>query len=101
MKPTDFLCLILKMLQIAPEDDIVFALIKAEELKYVRLLGAFYLRLTGRPGDIYTFLEPLLNDYRKVNLRRSDGGWEEGETVDSVVEKLLTRDYFFDIALPR
>ena len=34
--------------------------------RYVRLLGAFYLRLVGRPAEVYQYLEPLLNDYRKV-----------------------------------
>jgi len=101
MKPSNFLCLILKMLQICPEDDIVFSLIRADHLKYVRLLGAFYLRLTGRPADIYTFLEPLLNDYRKINTRHHDGTWIEGATVDSIVDDLLTKDYYFQIALPR
>jgi pre-mRNA-splicing factor 38A len=44
-KPTKFLCLTLKMLQIQPEKEIVIEFIKNEEYKYVRLLGAFYLRL--------------------------------------------------------
>lgn len=37
--------------------------------RYVRLLGAFYLRLTGRPLEVYQYLEPLYNDYRKVGSR--------------------------------
>lgn len=28
--------------------------------------GAFYMRLVGRPLDVYQYLEPLYNDYRKV-----------------------------------
>ena len=69
-QPTRFLCLVLKMLQIQPDDDVVEELVANEEFKYVRALGAFYLRLTGRPADIYAQLEPLLNDYRP--LRRRD-----------------------------
>ena len=38
-KPTDFICLILKMLQIQPDFDIVVELIRNEDYKYVRLLG--------------------------------------------------------------
>ena len=38
-KPTPFLCLILKMLQIQPEREIVMELIQNEEYKYVRALG--------------------------------------------------------------
>ena len=44
MKPTPFLCLVLKMLQIQPEKDIVIEFIKNEDFKYVRALGAYYLR---------------------------------------------------------
>lgn len=35
--------------------------------------GAFYLRLVGRALDIYQYLEPLLNDYRKIRERCLDG----------------------------
>lgn len=31
--------------------------IKNEEFKYVRLLGAFYMRMVGRPLDVYQYLE--------------------------------------------
>jgi PRP38 family len=31
--------------------------IKNEDYKYVRLLGAFYLRLVGRPHEVYQYLE--------------------------------------------
>ena len=98
-KPTKFLCLILKMLQLQPEMDIILEFIKNEEFKYVRVLGAFYLRLTGRPVDIYKYLELLYNDYRKVRHRTNDG-WEVMR-MDQFIDKLLTDDYACDIALPR
>jgi len=41
--------------------------------RYVRVLGAFYLRLVGTPADIYQYLEPLYNDYRKIRLRLTQG----------------------------
>lgn len=41
--------------------------------RYVRILGAFYLRLTGTDVDVYRYLEPLYNDYRKVRQKLSDG----------------------------
>jgi pre-mRNA-splicing factor 38A len=37
--PTNFLCLILKMLQIQPAKEIIIEYIKNEDFKYVRLLG--------------------------------------------------------------
>lgn len=41
--------------------------------RYVRVLGAFYLRLTGTDVDIYRYLEPLYNDYRKLRRKLADG----------------------------
>jgi pre-mRNA-splicing factor 38A len=38
-------------------------------IRYLRALGAFYLRLTGKSKEIYQYLEPLLNDYRKLRVR--------------------------------
>ncbi len=32
----------------------------------VAAAGAFYMRLVGRPLEVYQYLEPLYNDYRKV-----------------------------------
>ena len=40
--------------------------VKIMNFRYVRCLGAFYLRLTGTAIDCYNYLEPLYNDYRKV-----------------------------------
>eukprot|EP00271_Cylindrocystis_brebissonii_P009585 TRINITY_DN2458_c0_g2_i1.p1 TRINITY_DN2458_c0_g2~~TRINITY_DN2458_c0_g2_i1.p1 ORF type:complete len:414 (+),score=93.67 TRINITY_DN2458_c0_g2_i1:104-1345(+) len=99
-KATPFMCLILKMLQIQPEKEIVVEFIKNEDYKYVRILGAFYLRLIGKPLDVYQYLEPLYNDYRKLRRKLADGNFSLSH-VDEVVDELLTKDYSCDIALPR
>jgi pre-mRNA-splicing factor 38A len=98
-KPTRFLCLVLKMLQIQPDDEIVDELINNETFKYVRALGAFYLRLTGRPADIYEKLEPLYNDYRKLKSRNPTD-WKL-LYMDEFIDQLLTEDRVCGIALPR
>jgi len=98
-KPSKFLCLILKMLQIQPERDIVLEFILNEDYKYVRLLGAFYLRLVGKAKDIYQYLEPLYNDYRKIR-KKSDLGWQYSH-VDEFIDELLTAEYCLDVVLPR
>ena len=67
--------------------------------RYVRALGAFYLRLVGKSVEIYTYLEPLYNDYRKLNIRTLAGGWEQ-TTMDAFVEQLLTSEMVCDIAMP-
>ncbi|XP_028792911.1 pre-mRNA-splicing factor 38 [Neltuma alba] len=99
-KPTPFMCLVMKMLQIQPEKEIVIEFIKNEDYKYVRILGAFYLRLTGSDIDVYRYLEPLYNDYRKLRRKLPDGQFSLTH-VDEVIDELLTKDYSCDIALPR
>ncbi|KAF8392640.1 hypothetical protein HHK36_022989 [Tetracentron sinense] len=99
-KPAPFMCLVMKMLQIQPEKDIVVEFIKNEDYKYVRILGAFYLRLTGTDTDVYQYLEPLYNDYRKLRQKLADGRFSLTH-VDEVIDELLTKDYACDIALPR
>ncbi|KAL6964691.1 hypothetical protein U1Q18_035749 [Sarracenia purpurea var. burkii] len=99
-KPTPFMCLVMKMLQIQPEKDIVVEFIKNEDYKYVRVLGAFYLRLTGTDIDVYRYLEPLYNDYRKLRRKSPDGQFSLTH-VDEVIDELLTKDYSCDVAMPR
>uniref|UniRef100_T1H306 Pre-mRNA-splicing factor 38 n=1 Tax=Megaselia scalaris TaxID=36166 RepID=T1H306_MEGSC len=100
IKPTEFLCLTLKMLQIQPEKDIVVEFIKNDEFKYVRALGAFYLRLTGTSVDCYKYLEPLYNDNRKLR-RQNRSGQFELVYMDDFIDELLRSDRVCDIILPR
>ncbi|XP_058130599.1 pre-mRNA-splicing factor 38 [Anopheles ziemanni] len=100
IKPTPFLCLTLKMLQIQPEKDIVVEFIKNEEFKYVRALGAFYLRLTGSSLDCYKYLEPLYNDNRKLRKQNRMGAYELTH-MDEFIDELLREERVCDIILPR
>ncbi|ERM96747.1 hypothetical protein AMTR_s02269p00004750, partial [Amborella trichopoda] len=67
---------------------------------YVRILGAFYLRLVGKPTDVYQYLEPLYNDYRKLRRKSADGSFVLIR-VDEFIDELLTKEHSCDIALPR
>jgi len=98
-KPTHFMCLILKMLQIQPEKEIVYEFIKNEEHRYVRMLGAFYLRLVGKPQEIYNLLEPLYVDWRKVR-RKLESGKTQITHVDEFIDELLHSNYSCDVVLP-
>ncbi|XP_064386956.1 pre-mRNA-splicing factor 38A-like [Halichondria panicea] len=100
IKPTPFLCLILKMLQIQPSKDIIIEFIKMPDYKYVRALGAFYLRLTGDTMECYNYLEPLYNDYRKLK-RMNKNGELELLHIDEFVDELLNQDRACDVILPR
>lgn len=112
-KPTPFLCLAFKMLQLAPDRDIVLEylnftdpgsdneaaedteengdVVKAKgDFKYLRALAAFYIRLTFDAVDVYKYLEPLLLDYRK--LRRRMREHYVLTHIDQFVDDLLTKD---------
>eukprot|EP01055_Gregarina_sp_Pseudo9_P001105 Gregarina_sp_Pseudo_9__1104@NODE_171_length_3858_cov_32_301650_g158_i0_p3_GENE_NODE_171_length_3858_cov_32_301650_g158_i0NODE_171_length_3858_cov_32_301650_g158_i0_p3_ORF_typecomplete_len218_score28_33PRP38/PF03371_15/3_7e55_NODE_171_length_3858_cov_32_301650_g158_i031613814 len=98
-KPTPFLCLVLKLLQIGPSDDVVEEYINATDFKYLQALGAFYLRLTGTDKDIYRLLEPLLNDNRKLIIRQHDGNFTT-IYMDEFIDDLLHAKMYLDVALP-
>lgn len=100
IKPCPFLCLTLKMLQIQPEKDIVVEFIKNEEFKYVRALGAFYMRLTGTSLDCYKYLEPLFNDNRKVRRQNRQAQFELVH-MDEFIDELLRDERVCDVILPR
>jgi len=88
------------MLQIQPEKDIVIEFIKNEDFKYVRALGAYYLRLTGTSIDCYKYLEPLLNDYRKIREQQRDGNFVLSH-MDEFIDSLLHEERVCDVQLPR
>ena len=99
-KPTRFLCLVLKLLQLQPDMDVVVELIENDSFKYVRVLAAFYLRLVGSPLDVYTHLEPLLRDRRRIRIANAEGSFSLSH-VDESVWAMLSGDALFDTALPR
>jgi pre-mRNA-splicing factor 38A len=97
--PTDFMCLVLKLLQIQPEDDIINEYLQASDYKYLVALAAFYIRLTFKAKDVYLKLEPLLADYRKLRARNPNGSYYITH-IDEFIESLLTTDSIFEISLP-
>ena len=97
-RPTEFICLLFKMLQLAPEKAIVLHYLHDPEFKYLRALAALYVRLTFSPKDVFLTLEPLLVDYRKLKLRGQNGF--RLEYMDEYIDRLLTEPRVLDIALP-
>lgn len=90
-KPTPFLCLCMKLLQLMPERDIVLEYLGQTEFKYLTALAAFYVRLTFEAKEVYRVLEPLLGDWRKLRRRTRDGGYAL-TYLDQFVDDLLTKD---------
>jgi pre-mRNA-splicing factor 38A len=98
-KPTPFMCLVLKLLQIQPPLEACVEYIKQDDHKYLRALGSFYMRLVGNPTEVYTFLEPLFTDYRKLAVR-TPTGWELTH-VDELIDSLLRDEHVWDMVLPK
>ncbi|GAA6005782.1 hypothetical protein JCM11491_004008 [Sporobolomyces phaffii] len=99
-RPTEFMCLVLKLLQLQPEREIVLEYLRAEEFKYLRALAAFYVRLTFDSLNVYEVLEPLLDDYRKLRFRGMDGSYQV-TTIDQFADDLLSEEMVCEIQLPR
>ncbi|KAI0138166.1 PRP38-domain-containing protein [Hypoxylon sp. NC0597] len=91
-KPTPFLCLAFKLLQLAPDDSILeeYLSFGGDKFKYLRALACFYVRLTRRAENVYKTLEPFLEDRRK--LRRKGRAGTSLTYVDQFVDDLLTKD---------
>ncbi|GAB7351823.1 hypothetical protein MBLNU459_g2388t1 [Dothideomycetes sp. NU459] len=89
-KPTPFLCLAFKLLQLTPEKDIIRFYLEQDDWKYLRALAAFYIRLTWEPKEIYETLEPYLVDSRKLKRRTREGF--ALSFVDQFIDDLLTKD---------
>lgn len=100
-RPCEFLCLLTKLLQVSPDLDIIRAYItyssghvtndpseQLHDLRYLRALGIAYIRLVCKPEVVYSLLEPMLADYRKVNVIDPSGKFET-ITMDEWTEKLL------------
>ncbi|KAI4734836.1 PRP38-domain-containing protein [Aureobasidium sp. EXF-12298] len=89
-KPTPFLCLAFKLLQLTPEKEIILHYLQQEDWKYLRALAAFYIRLAWEPKDIYETLETYLSDFRKLKRRTRDA--YALSYVDQFIDDLLTKD---------
>lgn len=109
LRPSPFICLLCKLLQIQPEREIVLEYLHAADFKYVarahlhrylRALAAMYIRMTFPAMDVYELLEPLLDDYHKLRYRDMAGNYSLSH-MDEFVDALLTEERVCDLILPR
>jgi pre-mRNA-splicing factor 38A len=91
-KPTPFLCLAFKLLQLAPSDAVLaeYLQLGGEHFKYLRALACFHARLTRRAEDVHRLLEPFLEDHRK--LKRMGRQGTTLTYMDEFVDDLLVKD---------
>ncbi|KAG5987313.1 hypothetical protein E4U54_005043 [Claviceps lovelessii] len=91
-KPSPFLCLAFKLLELGPSDDVLAEYLSygGEQFKYLRALASFYYRMTRQAKDVYETLEPFLEDRRK--LRRKGRPGTTLTYVDEFVDDLLVKE---------
>jgi len=99
-RPAKFLCLMLKLLQIQPDEDVIMEYIKQPDSKYLRALGAAYLRLTGRAKTVHETLEPLYADYRKLRYREITGKLRIIH-MDEWIDWCFHEETIIDITMPQ
>jgi pre-mRNA-splicing factor 38A len=100
-RPTPFLCLLVKMVQILPSIEMLRTYVEfsaaepsnnvtqqESDMRYLRVLTAVYIRLVCRPEMVYSMLEPLFQDYRTVVLLDTDAKFSK-VYIDEFVETLL------------
>jgi pre-mRNA-splicing factor 38A len=98
-QPTDFICLFIKMLQLNPSEEIIDEYLSDPDLKYLRALTALFIRFAYPPVKIYTKLEKLFCDYKKLVILKSKG--YAITHMDEYIDSLLNDEHIFEISLPK
>lgn len=99
-KPSPFICLLCKLLQIQPDRLIILEYLQHQEFKYLRAVAAMYVRLTFTSLEVYEILEPLLNDYSKLRFRQMNGQFTL-TFMDEFIDQLLNEERVCELILPR
>ncbi|KAH3665985.1 hypothetical protein OGAPHI_004174 [Ogataea philodendri] len=97
--PTPFICLLLRLLQIQPSTEIIDHLLVQPDFVYLSALAALYIRITSTSVEVYQKLEPLLADYRELQILESQTA--KTTYLDEYVDGLLQGNKFCDMILPR
>ncbi len=72
-RPTPFLCLLLKLAELAPSPLVLAEYLAQRTWKYVEALALAYVRLAAPPAVVYALAEARLGDWRRLRMRLSDG----------------------------
>ncbi|KAH3687667.1 hypothetical protein WICPIJ_001352 [Wickerhamomyces pijperi] len=93
-RPFPFICLFVKMVQLAPEREIIEFYINQDRFKYLKVLGLLYARVVYKDSEL---IQEHLVDYRKLRI------YEDGEYkltyVDEVVDRLINEEFFIGLTL--
>ncbi len=109
--PTMYLCLLYRLLELAPSLDLAASMWSQDYHKYLRVLALHYLRLIATRPEIYvamqsasinaqqTIAEIMHEDYRKLRVREEDGQYKLLH-VDEFCEMLLVQKSIYGVILP-
>ena len=100
-RPTPFLCLLAKMIQLEPDMETLTLYleysggkvtndneIQKRDLRYLRALTLSYVRLVGRANIVYQLLESTTTDYRTLVVINSSGEFSK-ISIDKYIDLLL------------
>lgn len=99
LQASPFICLIFALIQLQPEQEILQEYLSQKDFKYLTAAALVYVRLTFNPDQVYKTIEPFLNDYRKLRLRKRDGSVMLSY-MDEFSDMLLNDQRVCDITLP-
>ena len=99
-QPSDFICLLVKLIQLNPSEEIIDEYLSIPEYKYLRALTVLYIRMTYPSSKVYIKLEPLYNDYRKLRIMNNNGKIELTH-MDGYIDDLLLKDSVINVTMPK
>lgn len=102
-KPSNFICLLLRLIHLDPTTDIIEYLINGpSQFKYLKALAIAYYRLvTESDIDIWTQLEPQLSNFNKLRVFNPSKGICSLMYFDEFVDLLLTEGKLYEMVFPR
>ena len=99
-QPTDFICLLLKLLQLSPQEEIIDEFLSIPDYKYLRALTALYVRLVFPPVKVYSKLEKMYCDYKKLRIIDNAGKFHIIH-MDELIDDLLHKETIINLNLPK
>jgi len=103
-RPTPFLCLLAKMIQLEPDLDTISTFLEfsagsvtnnvdsqKRDLRYLRALTLSYIRLVCRPLVAYRLLEQFTSDYRLIIALMPSGEFSR-VSMDELIDLLLDQE---------
>ncbi|GMM38932.1 hypothetical protein DASC09_062710 [Saccharomycopsis crataegensis] len=99
--PSHFQCLILKLLQIQPSEEVIREFLEQKYFKYLTCVALFYVRLCYDSKEVYEVLEPFYEDFRKIRIRENAYSEVKEYHIDEFVDDMLRKERVCDLILPR